>query len=820
MTNNALKIIVAVYLIFCTIPFSLAQNFQTLEMQFTGIIKQAIKFEKQGDIKQSNKLYLKAHKIFPDRFEAIYGLAKTYGWLDYDEAAFKYYQETLSKAPDNIDVLESYAAFLRDNKQYNDALKIYIKLQNLTNKHKYIKNLAELFFLQGNYNKSLELYIEAYSRNPEDTEIQRQLALLYFIQGDFKKSNLFYQSYLSRKIDSESFLNYGKSLFYSGNPQKARCILEEYTRTYPPRPDVYETLGEIYLNQKEFDKALSAFNQAIQLKPDDTQLRLKLGMAYIALKNYGQAKNILLQLKSLEPQNPVILENLGDIYFYSSDFAYSLNYYICAFNIKPSTELTFKMAQSYHFSGNINNAENLYKNLVQIPEFKIRGLLGLGQINIIKANYKTAKSYFEQVLILAPGNQEAQAGIATIYIAEGNNLKAITMLNNLEQRDNVRYQLALAYTKIRRYDLALKALENNSVKESNILKNEINTEIKPKLEPIFALFDETGNANQLKYQRYGGRFFANPKPNYTLNSAISATPYSSLDDNAETTSTLYSAGLAGKPTNNLQFDSNIGIDDLSNNTQQVLGNVNINIIPNDTINFNIGYIRNKIEYSLLSAAGLRPIVGPFAGLLVGRTADNKFLSNISVRLPHRSYTYAGYNLGYVRGKNIPANPYQEGTAGIGSVVFSRPVTNLLNQIETGYGLYVASFKDDRSGYGGADLRFTPLGSDGISPDPFPGNPGIGGYFSPNFILNNRFLLNFRGNISKIKLKYLLNGYIGTSNIREANLSSGTSTRLNFGGKAALGINEDGRVGLRTSYQIDNFQLVTQQLFLVNLILRF
>src|SRR3989339_1124757 len=185
----------------------------------------------------------------------------------------------------------------------------------------------------------------------------------------------------------------------------------------------------------------------------------------------------------------------------------------------------------------------------------------------------------------------------------------------------------------------------------------------------------------------------------------------------------------------------------------------------------------------------------------------------NLKLPHYFYNYGGFNLGYVKGLEVPSNFYKEANLGLGKIAYTRPENNLLNLVMGEYTLYYAGYNDNRLGFGGASLNSSPLGSDGISPIPSSGNPGVGGYFSPEYIIANKFSLHMRGRINPLRSRYYMCGYLGTQNIAERN------TEMIWGGSVGLRFNEEGRLGLGLLYQIDSFDVARRQDFIVNLIMK-
>ena len=621
----------------------------------------------------------------------------------------------------------------------------------------------------------------------------------------------------------DDVLNQAENLFNAGNITLSKKIVGNYLVSYPEDQDALKLMGKIYIAGKEFNKAIEALTKALKLNPTDSDTKMMLGRAHYLQSNFDLAKRLFLDLLQAQPKDRDILKYLGDISFNTANYDAAVTYYLGSYNISADNETTFKLAKSYELNEMIEKAEEFFKKLTEIQSSQAAGLIGLGRIETQKGNYKKALEYFNKALSYDPENVEAKVGIISIETAKGNSFKAITMLQILPKEDNVNTALALAYSNIGRSDTALELLKNIETPESKKLKESIKDELKPIIEPVFAFSTESGNINKIMFQRYGSNVYVSPLPNYRANFGIIATPYQSGGGVATVTATEYSLGLTGKPTNRLEFDSQLNINHYSNDEAIVLGNILLNCSINDTFSFKTGYLRNKIEDSILSVSGLTPITGPFANQLVGRVADNKYLFNLSANFPNNSETYFGYNLGYVRGVNVPANPYNEITFGMTNETYESKKESFINKLETGYNIFFTSYKQDRSGFGGANLGFTPLGSDGTSPVPTPGNPGIGGYFSPNFMLINRILLNLYGSMPKIKLEYFMGGYLGVQNIRGANAISSEqfNRRVHFywEGNAALIYNAAGKVSLRIDYNINNYETTVQHNFISRLVIK-
>lgn len=808
---------------------------------FAAQIKMAQSYESQGNAAKANEYYLMAEKIYPSRYEVKFGLAKTYGWLHKDTLALKYYQELLSQSPDNIagniDLLAAYASYMKDTKHYSEAMSIYNKLLAQAkdeNSEKYNANIAEIYFLQKDYDTSLKIYFDIYNKNPNNPDIQKAIALLYFVSGDFNKSIDFYQKYLAQKSDKESVVNYAKSLFYSKQIEQAREILESYVCVYPNDVEGLSTLADIFMAKKNIKQAADLVNKALGIEPDNMKLKIQTAKIDIAAKNYCEAQNLLLSLLAIEPNNIEIIENLGDISFYTSNFNQALCYYKSIPDFKTNKRLIYKIAQSYHYNKNHTIAQNLYKQLLCDAEYSNKAKIGLAEIQIEKDKPLKAIKILNNVLANDPENIQAKKNLGISYYSMGDNLKSIKILEPLPRDDSdITYNLAKAYNGIDRQDIALNLLKDNPQENAKILKGEIKMQIKPAIEPFYNFYymnPNNGNLNAGKYQKAGGNLYYYIKPNLRLVASGNSTYYQNLNNIVSTIGNFGSIGLEGKPTNHFGYKSAIGYDafndDGANNL--ILGNIVAKYSPNDVVTFTGGYIRSLDEIdSYMSAAGVVPSVGPFANQLVGRIVDNKYIMAVSLKLPRKFYLYGGMNVGNKYGSNSPSNFYKEIPWGLGKVVYSAKEENHINQALLGYDFYYTGYNEDMSGFGGADLNFSPIGSDGGAITPVGGFPGTGGYFSPTFFIANKFPITLKGSFKNKKLKYVASAFVGSQTIEGqiGLLGGGGSphhiiTTLYYGYSIGLRYNEKGRISWGLDYIFNNYMTVAQHLLRASVLIRF
>ncbi|MDX1798380.1 MAG: tetratricopeptide repeat protein, partial [Candidatus Lokiarchaeia archaeon] len=81
-------------------------------------------------------------------------------------------------------------------------------------------------------------------------------------------------------------------LSYLGRNQDALNVLHALIKKEPEKGIYYDTIGEILITLKEYEKAIEEFQKAIEIDPNEWfihQTYTKIGICYIALENFELA---------------------------------------------------------------------------------------------------------------------------------------------------------------------------------------------------------------------------------------------------------------------------------------------------------------------------------------------------------------------------------------------------------------------------------------------------------------------------------------------------------------------------------------------------
>ncbi len=359
-------------------------------------------------------------------------------------------------------------------------------------------------------------------------------------------------------------------------------------------------------------------------------------------------------------------------------------------------------------------------------------------------------------------------------------------------------------------------------REIEELKRQIAEETRSSVEAIFEYHAETGDLNnRLDLLRYGGRLNLKRGSGPVFYLSGARTSYMTLDNFLNEWGTSIAAGVKGKPTDQFAFQLEAGATRFRTDTTTVNALGSIELKPTDRSSFYVTASRSNVEESLLSAVGIRPAVGPFAGTLVGQVMDNRIIAGGRFPLPARFDVFAEGGAGTREGSNVDSNFYKRAGGGLGCNIIAAGEEEPVSLFRASYALDYFGFDEDRLGFGGASLltrRETPislsqLGSDGISPTPTRTQPGVGGYFSPQRFLSNVFRVELSGRPGP-GLEYRVSGFIGSQNFT----GSSTHQAAGFSGDVVFRLTH--RVSIPVTYLVDNFGPFTQHSLFGRLVFRF
>jgi tetratricopeptide (TPR) repeat protein len=250
------------------------------------------------------KLYLRE----PENVDILLRMGRIYLELERFPEAEQIYREVLVYEPDNIYAMQALLGILMREKKYKEALEISEKLEQkgVTVKEKEeIESLLKEEMLKEyikfkEYEKAKKVAFELIRERPKDPFPYLVLGDIYASEKELKKAHRYYaKAYM---LDRENFgikLKFLYSLLNQNMFEQIRIILPtiKFEKLSPSQKEklkefyiaLYKKLASYYIKIGEYQKALAAAEEGLQMIPNDSDLLSLKGWACLNMNEFDCA---------------------------------------------------------------------------------------------------------------------------------------------------------------------------------------------------------------------------------------------------------------------------------------------------------------------------------------------------------------------------------------------------------------------------------------------------------------------------------------------------------------------------------------------------
>ena len=280
--------------------------------------------------------------------------------------AVEHYQRCLEHHPENNYALFGLADCYKSMRQYQRAIEVwerYLKYDdsNVT----VLTRVADAYRKVRNFDRSRELYERVLDLEENNAYAIIGLAHLHY---DFKR--------------------YEKALYYW------KWMLNQSGRRVDIR--VLTSIGNCYRKLKQFDEAVSYFEQALEREHGNFYALFGLGDSYRGLGDPRAALPYWNRILERDPKNKVILTRAAD---------------------------------AYRAIGQPETARDYYRRALNI-EFDAYAILGLALLNMDVGDYESAARSLEGLLPNTPKNARIYQTLADCYMKLGRKKDAVALLED------------------------------------------------------------------------------------------------------------------------------------------------------------------------------------------------------------------------------------------------------------------------------------------------------------------------------------------------------------------------------------------------------
>ncbi len=341
----------------------------------------------------------------------------------YNKLGFAYYQKGEYKS-----AIISFKKAIAQDKSYTEA----------------INNLGLAYEKDGKINNAIKSYKIAIEQEPTNPEFHYNLA------GCLYKKGLIFDSIKEYKktieIEPSFYLAHIRlgDIYWKDKKMKDEAIMfyEDAKAKNPKSPLPHKSLGRLYFQSKETNKAIWEYKKAISKNKHPINELMELGRIYIEKGDYKEAEKIYKRLEILTPQEKIVKFCLGLIYEKEKMYPSALSSYENALSIekedevsqfskeriilelskepvhskkrKDSSLLHFKLSENYLKEGMIPLAIYEHKKAISLNPLDINTRLSLARVYENNEMFSEAEQEITKIIELEPSNIEASDGIERI----------------------------------------------------------------------------------------------------------------------------------------------------------------------------------------------------------------------------------------------------------------------------------------------------------------------------------------------------------------------------------------------------------------------
>lgn len=336
------------------------------------------------------------------------------------------------------------------------ALPLEITRPDILSSGQIYMQLGYLYEQTGRYAKAVDAYLEANNYFPEEHKILFAVGRLYE-QLDNHSMALNYYRQILEDEDPEEFYQQliyrrvGEIWLEREQPARARPAFRNVLELNPTEDEAHYNLGVAYFRENIFDRAITAFSDAVRLFPESEIYRYDLARALFLHGERAQAREqfqtvlsyhenhidaqkmlsfieynwgmmdsaargfkLSLEASLDEQETAWMLLQLGNIAMYKNDFTEAMAYY-------QEVIETYQLPEAYYNLGLCFLVQEKWDRALSVFELALeKGLetdkirQGLGYLFFNRGLYQTAQGQFERAAELAPADLRAQYNLYRI----------------------------------------------------------------------------------------------------------------------------------------------------------------------------------------------------------------------------------------------------------------------------------------------------------------------------------------------------------------------------------------------------------------------
>ena len=306
--------------------------------------------------------------------------------------------------------------------------------------------------MENYYNKALQEFSLAVKNDPNFYQAYDNTGKILFDAGRLNDAEKYFKKALEIRPDySKGVENYGRVLFAKNQIDAAIDKYREAIRLNSKNSSAYCNLGEALIRKGDYSTAIKQLQTSLYLFPNSAPVHDLLGRAYELQGNEAAAiseykKSFLIKPEYLSPYL-----RLADVYRNRGDDEIAISELRNALSVNPNFyEAKSKIADTSLNVGKTEQAIKYYKDLLNVPNYKVAALQGLSKAYFVRSKelnadasiaselgYVDIEDSIKQAIQYDPNNLELYLALLRVArVSHNDNNSAMYMKNIIENTQN------------------------------------------------------------------------------------------------------------------------------------------------------------------------------------------------------------------------------------------------------------------------------------------------------------------------------------------------------------------------------------------------
>ncbi len=223
-----------------------------------------------------------------------------------------------------------------------------------------------------------------------------------------------------RKKPDVDYVSRGKSYLKNGQIEDAITDFNKAIRLSPENAAAYFARGNAYYVNGQVDQAISDYDKAIELNPRYTNAYFSRGYYYQATGEYDKAISDFSKVIGIHPENALAYNYRGNAYFVQEQHQKAVDDYNMAIGLDSEYADAYINRGSYYQAiGEYDNAVSDYDKVISIRPEDAYAYYCRGAAHFAREQYQKASEDYSKAIALNPGYADAYAGRGFIDHAIG-----------------------------------------------------------------------------------------------------------------------------------------------------------------------------------------------------------------------------------------------------------------------------------------------------------------------------------------------------------------------------------------------------------------